>query len=275
MADKQPSVTGFPVAETLAHGRFTITERISGDLVRGRYRALDHERADARSLVALCPPQTRSYLDLQRRLQLDIAGITPLRFVGPLHAVAPRSDLSALVEEEPEGWPSDTRTFSVREAIRVARAVGSVVLPLHRDGIALATLRPELVYVQPQSAVALAPRCEAFFATASSVSVRVASPFDRIYMAPEALSADSAQPPADVFSLSAMLAFWISGESPFAGRDVSEQVVALIGNVRRPVANPMPVWTLIDRGLLPAPAARPSLSTFLDELGRLELECSE
>ncbi|MEJ7602670.1 MAG: sigma-70 family RNA polymerase sigma factor [Kofleriaceae bacterium] len=114
-------------------------------------------------------------------------------------------------------------------------------------------MRPELIYVDGTSIIAIAPRCEPFLMTAAPSSQGVIHPFDHYYLAPELLRLQPPTAAADVFSLGALLAMLVTGEHPFVGDMPYEQLVAILRGDRRPWTGPADLAAVVARALDPDP----------------------
>ncbi len=254
----------FPIGSTIDNGRYEIIEHLHGTPDRGMYRARDTS-SDARMLVTLGSPQRDR--TAAQRLAYDVPRISTLRHIGPL-ATTTEAQYDAMVEDEPWGTPvvgplePNAARWVVLEAARIVHTA-------HERGLTLVGLRPELLYVWgtlPQ-VTGLAPRCEPFLTGARTPDYGVAAAFDRIYLAPEVLArpSDPAPPAADVFSLTATLAYLLSGEHPFEGGG-SLQIVSICAGKRRPWTGSAEDGELIDHGLRLDPAQRLWLSDLIDSL---------
>lgn len=255
---------GFPVGAALPDGSL-IVEAIRGDDVRGMYRAVD-PRGD-RLLVTVTSKQKVPHAQLERDLSLPVEGIARLRQVGSL---GPEHD--ALVEEEPHGRPSTDLALPLwpGDAVALAGELAAVLERAHAAGVVLGFLRPELVYLwdadgRPRLG-GIAPRADRFVITASAAYG--AKPlFDHLFTAPEVLAMQKKiTPAADVFSLCAALAVWLTGEHPFEGDSPTAQMGAIAGGRGRPWRGPAGLGMALARGLERDPRARPALAELMRDL---------
>lgn len=252
------------MGESLGGGRYVITEHLGGTPDRGRYRARDESTKDT-VLVTLGTTQTARAAVLRERLALEVAGVAPLLEISDLKA-----GYTGLVENEPSGAPALTPLLDVGSAARLALEIAVILRRAHAQGLTLAGLRPELVYVDDDRVTGIAPRCEPFLVTAGEPCYGVPPCFDHFYLAPELLTAPSEPtgPAADVFSLCAILGHWVAGEHPFAGEGISQGIAIMTGN-RRPWHGDPAVGALIDGGLEPDPGRRLRLAEVVERLDPL------
>lgn len=255
----------FPVGAALADGSL-IVEAIRGDEVRGMYRAID-PRGD-RLLVTVTSRQKRPHAEVARALALaPVAGLAPLRQVAPLD-----DEHDALAEEEPAGRPASELALPLwpGDAVELAAQVAAVLERAHATGVVLGFLRPELIYVEEAEGrprlTGIAPRADLFVIGASAVYG--ARPlFDHLFAAPEVLAMQKTiTPAADVFSLCAALAVWLTGEHPFEGDTPTAQLGAIASGRGRVWRGPAALGMVLGRGLEKSPAARPALAALVREL---------
>jgi hypothetical protein len=266
----------FPLGQTLANRRYSIVEHLHGSPDRGMYRA--RERGSGNHvLVTLGPPQQIDSDTLRTRLALAASGIAPLVHIGRLESLT-EARFEGMVEAEPAGKPaSDVLALPVDPglAVRIALAITKPLAAAHATAAVVRGLRPELVYLEgdPSAPVlaGIAPRCEAFLTTAEPRGYGVPPCFDHFYQAPEVLARpfDAPSPRADVFSLCAVLAHWVSGEPPFQGEGAM-QAIAIATGQRRRWRGPAALGAILDAGLHPLPEQRTSLSELVTSLARLE-----
>lgn len=246
-------MTEFPIGATLDHGAWTLTECLAGEPARGRYRARGRDGASA--LVTLAHYQ-RGPVDLDH-YAMRAPRIATLRHVGRLEPPLGRYD--GLVEDEPAGAVlADLPAPPLDVALAIVIDGCELVDAAHAAGIVLRGLRPELIYVDGPRITGVAPRCEEFMATSTPPSSGVLHPFLRYYLAPEILRLQPVTPAADVFSLGAILGELATGEHPFEGEHILDQLYAVTGNARRPWRGPDPLRAIVDRAVAPDPGRRPS-----------------
>ncbi len=265
----------FPLGATLANRRYTIVGHVRGSPDRGMYRARDTE-SGGHVLVTLGPPQRFDFDTLRLQLALPATGITPLLHIGRLESQT-EAPYEGMVEIEPAGRPAtDVLVLPLDPAIaiRIALAIAKPLAAVHATAAVVRGLRPELIYLDgnptaPRLA-GLAPRCEAFLTTAEPRCYGVPPCFDHYYQAPEVLARpyDAPSPAADVFSLCAIIAHWISGEHPFHGEGAMQAISIATGN-RRTWRGPVAIGAILDTGLRPSPGARTSLSELVASLAAL------
>lgn len=268
----------FPIGATVADGTYAITENIRGGPDRGVYRGRNVKAGDARPvLITTGLAQTRPYADLARQLAAKLESVSPLRALGPLEVSEPgdrEPPRDCMVEDEPPGDPTSALApFNRETALTMAARVAAIALASQARGTALEGIRPELIYAQLSedgqvSISGLVPRAEQFLASARQPSYGVPPLFATLYQAPEILALAPASDRSDVFSLCATLAFWLTGESPFAGDDVIQQMAAIASGQRRRWTGPADLGALIDRGLRSQASKRVSLEKLAAELAR-------
>ncbi|MEV8319100.1 protein kinase [Streptomyces sp. NPDC059900] len=146
------------------------------------------------------------------------------------------------------GGPLDTTGLRA-----LASALAGALDDIHRAGLAHGGLRPSNVLLAPDG-----PRT-VDFGLASGAELSAPG-----YTAPETLAQGVAKPPADIFSLGAVLAFAASGRGPFdAGgqdpdlTDVPGELIPLVTAclARHPTARPAP-RTVARMAGLPLPGSR-------------------
>jgi hypothetical protein len=262
----------FPIDATLADGRYAIVAHIRGTPDRGMYQARE-SGSHTPLLVTLGPPQQLDLDAVRAKLALAVNGIAPLLHVGKLESQT-EARYDGLVEFQPPGAPAADilrPPVDPRVAIELVLAIAKVVAAVHAAGAVVRGLRPELVYVQGGPAApklaGIAPRCEAFLTTAEARDYGVPPCFDNWYQAPEVLARPLDVPlvGADVFSLCAILAHWISGEHPFEGEGAM-QLIAIVSGNRRAWRGPAPLGTIINAGLHASTEQRASLPEFVAAL---------
>jgi serine/threonine protein kinase len=264
------SLAVHPSGATLARGAYVVSSRCYAGPWWGIYRGFAaSDPSSDRMLVTITRKQTRSYDALASRLSLLIPGVTPLLHVGPVTSNA-GEELDGLVEWEPPGTPMSEIALPLppSSVSNLVKQIATVLDELHRAGFALGGLQPELIYARPSlrglTLTGLVPRSTVFALTASTGADQV-PPFPHIYLPPESSSARP-RPAADVFSLCALAAHWLSGHHPFRGVKTSAQLLAIARGERRPWLGPEPWGRLIDRGLNQDVSVRPPLPELLHEL---------
>jgi serine/threonine protein kinase len=259
-----PMDDGFPIGESLAGGG-VITDAIRGDDARGMFHAVD--AAKRRLLVTVTSRQKRPLDLLEEELGYQVDGVARLRDITPLG-----DSHASMVEEEPPGRPSTDHDLPLAPdtAVALAGELAAVLERAHGEGLVLIGVRPELVYLEERGGVlhvaGLAPRADLFVSGASAVYG--AKPlFDQLFAAPEVLTMQkSVSPAADVFSLCAVLAVWLTGEHPFEGETQTAQLGSIVGGRGRPWSGPAALGMALARGLERTPRARPSLPELFAEL---------
>ncbi len=263
-------VDEFPVGAQLAGGAYTITEWLRGQPERGMGRATMRGGA-GRCLVTMGTKQRRPPGDRMRELALAVDGVARLRHIGP--ASGHEDEFDAMVEDEPAGRPTAELALPLEPAaaVRLALEVAAVLQRAHAAGLVLRHLRPELIYAEARDGqlhlTGIAPRADEFLAGVSAPCYGVPALFPSIFAAPEVMAMrEPPTPAADVFSLCATLGMWLTGEHPFAGDTLMEQIDAMVRNRGRPWRGPMKLGMALGPGLDPDPAARPPLARLMQSL---------
>jgi hypothetical protein len=250
----------------LDSGAFQIVRELHGTPDRGIYRG--RERWSNRSvLVTLGAPQTLDADALRAKLEHRGRGVTRLRFIGHLEANV-ETEYTGLVEDEPDGAPASEALalpLDPARAVKLAFTLGEIA---YRARHPFVGLRPELIYVRDAAVTAVAPRTEPFFVTASPRCYGVPPCFDLFYLAREVIARPRAPATdlADVFSICAILAHWVTGEHPFEGIVAAEQAISIAATRRRPWTGPPELGAIIDAGLAPEPENRTELVNLLAAL---------
>lgn len=271
--------TAFPAFSTLDSGRYTIGSKCHGGPERGIY-SLDREdgpeqRSD-RCWVVIGQRQPAPYAEIAARLALPFAGVAPLLHVGPVFDIRNTHNglYDGLVEELPAGWDTDEDPPDGSDAIDAALALAGILVEAHAAGRVLLGIRPETVFTvrdgRRRRFAGIAPRCEAFWASARPPAESAPPAFEHFYFPIEVLVGRPATPASDVFSLCAVLAHWVSGY-PFAGDDIVSRLGAVMQNTRTPWTGPAALQPIIDRGLASDPARRPAVAQLIADLSSAKL----
>ena len=263
MTQAQP----FPIGAQL-EGGLTVTEHLRGEPARGMYRAAG--RDGGRFLVTCGTVQQRTFDELRKALLPNLDGVSGL--VGLQAIKNNEREHHIMIEVEPEGDPSSQlgAPLAPSTAAELGLDVVAVLRRAHASGHVLRFLRPELVYAREQGSrlglTGIAPRAEDFLRTARPPSYGVPPMFDGMFCAPEVSAMRPSGPPADVFALGAVLGQWITGEHPFQGNDMGQQMLAIHANKRRPWKGPQTLRATVDRACLPRPEDRITLDRMEQEL---------
>jgi serine/threonine protein kinase len=217
-------------------------------------------------LVTLTPPHPEPYDRIRERLLLSHDGIAVLEFVGATDA----GNADALVERLPFGHPP---MAPLHEAViaRLGSEIAGVVVRVHAAGEVVGGIRPELVYVGPQSRLtALAPRGPEFIAGAPIAGgMRT---YYVPYLAPELLDGAATAPPADVFATCATLYYLATGQHPFGD---PQRIAEMVGTILKGSARPWPgshaLGAIVMAGLARRAADRPSSFVLAEQLSRARL----
>jgi serine/threonine protein kinase len=259
----------FPVGARLDGGEVVISEAIRGDSVRGLFRAID--RGGRRLLVTVTTRQKQPLDQLEDDLGFIVDGLARLRHIGPV-GDGDSDEYHAMVEEEPAGRPSSELPLPLppRAAVELAAELAEVLERAHAAGLLLLFLRPELVYIDEREGAlhvsGVVPRPD-LFVTGATAAYGAKPLFDHLFAAPEVLAMQaSVTAAADVFSLAAVVAVWVTGEHPFAGDTPTAQLGAIVNGRRRPWRGPAGLELVLARALDRRPAARPSLPALVRDL---------
>ena len=270
------SLAVHPSGASLARGAYVVSSRCYAGPWWGIYRGFAaSDPTSDRMLITITRRQTRSHDSLAGRLSLLIPGVTPLLHIGPVSSSA-GEDLDGMVEWEPSGTPMSEVTLPLppHSVVGLVRQIAGVLDAIHRAGFALGGLQPELIYARPSmrglTLTGIVPRSTLFALTASTGADQV-PPFPHIYLPPES-NAARPHPAADVFSLCALAAHWLSGHHPFRGVKTSAQLLAIARGDRRPWLGPDRWGRLLDRGMHQDVALRPHLPELMGELERMSVE---
>jgi serine/threonine protein kinase len=218
--------------------------------------------------VTVTSRQKQPHAQVERELRLPaVEGIAPLRSVGPID-----DEHDAMAEEEPAGRPASELPLPLwpGDAVELAAQVAAVLERVHAAGAVLRFLRPELVYLELADGrphlTGIAPRAD-LFVIGASAAYGAQPLFHHLFAAPEVLAMHKGiTPAADVFSLCAALAVWLTGEHPFEGETVTAQLGAIAGGRGRPWRGPAELGMVLAAGLERAPRARPSLPALVRDL---------
>ncbi|HMA37761.1 MAG TPA: serine/threonine protein kinase [Chloroflexia bacterium] len=178
-----------------------------------------------------------------------------------------------IVMEYVDGRPLDVgRRYDVGPAVDLAVQVTSAVAFIQDNGLLHCDVQPANVLVDNQGQVklvdfggAVAPEepgtAPAVPAATLQLPVIPTSPDSLPYLAPERLRGAPPAPPADVYSLGALLYSLLAGQPPYPGATAAAMISAQQAGPPVPVgqhnpAVPPAVEALVARALAPDPAAR-------------------
>lgn len=257
---------------TVDGGRVVVDSLLESGAASARFRAHIDVDPQQRRLLTLAPEQTVPHAELRRALALEIAGVAPLEFIGP---VDQPDDIgwrgAAMVEVEPRGRRADDLApLEEAAAVGLGLDIIEVIGRAHAAGQLVRGIRPELVYCDGGLGGAgrlagLVPRGPLFLDTALPASHGVPV-LSSLYRAPEDQMGLAPVPRSDVFALCATLFALTAGRHPF-GASFGEQIQrAAAGRV---APHPGRLGPILAAGLAPDPARRPDLAALSAHLGAL------
>lgn len=223
---------------TVDHGRVIVDEGLYVAAGQGIFRGHLSDDPQQKRIVTQAVLHEVTAAELARRHALELPGIAPLEYAGPIDApdhIGWNGD--CLVEVEPRGQPSlELAPIDETNAVRLGLDLLEVVARAHASGLTIGGIRPELIYVRRdvESRLRLAglvPRGALFLARSYPLSSGN-PPFTRLYTAlrdPEIL------PAGDVFAVSMSLLHLVLGEHPFGDHYLEE--------VPRMMSGERPGWT--------------------------------
>lgn len=223
---------------TVEHGRVIVDEGLYLAAGQGIFRGHLVDDPQQKRLVTQAVLHEVTAAELARRHALELPGIAPLEYAGPIDApdhIGWNGD--CLVEVEPRGQPSiELAPIDETNAVRLGLDLLEVVARAHASGLTIGGIRPELIYVRRdvESRLRLAglvPRGAMFLARSYPLSSGD-PPFTRLYTA---LRDPDLLPAGDVFAVSMSLLHLVMGEHPFGDHYLEE--------VPRMMSGERPGWT--------------------------------
>jgi hypothetical protein len=290
----------FPLEATIGDGRLVLVERLAGSPEQGIYLAASVPPAlpslPAPPYYLVSTALEPEGFDVFRRRALEalllfVPGVAPLHGIVPFdvpHLAAtthgsrqvPLPSLIGMIEACPSGVRSHEWTLPM-PALLAARCALQVAFSLaiaHSYGMGVGGIRPEHIFINGSADApdmsGIAPRAERFWQMLPRTDFGIAPAYHDTYDAPEQLARDyngKPTPAADVFSLCATLAFWLSGNHPFAGKTLATQMAAMReGRQASAAAGAAELMRTpwMRRGLDSDPEVRPSIGTLSDVLQR-------
>lgn len=253
-----PKMTPFPLGLTLDQGRYRITAPLYGQPDRGVYFGQTLLKSTATPvLITLAFQQSVAYAELTRDLTLAVPRIAPLLFIGELHQSAIDAPMDAMVEALPWGVPSQhllSPPVDPAMVVGLGSAIASLIQAAHAQGDVVLGLRPEAIYLQPTAngyeLTGVVSRSERFLMTAQRPCSGTLPCFEDCYLAPEVLLGYPPTPAADVFSLCAVLLYWLTGHHPFGDDGYQAQALAMMTGDRPTLTDTDPLYRWLDRGLI-------------------------
>lgn len=236
---------------TVCDGRFRLDRRLYGT---GRLGvSLGTEADGGRPVLITLGPRVRDGFD---ELALDVPGVPTL-----LAVCDAGGDLSAVVEERPPGAIADP---GPERAGAVGAEVAELAAFVHHMGLALGGIRPEAVW--RDSEVSVAPRVTRLWELARRRPDEQGPP--TVFLSLDRLRGSGPTPADDVFALGATVAWWATGEHPFAGATRLEQIQAIHDGRRRPWTGDPALAPVVDAALGPR-RERPTMEALESALGAL------
>lgn len=283
---------------TFASGRYRVEALLQGKDLRQLYRGRDTVTGDT---VMVSYDKFPKHTTIEKFVDSTGArapGVLDLLFAGPPDDKAitfmwgvieqpPRGTqwLPAILGQHPEDsatdpvprpLPSFDAANALPNALRLGLTAGRILAENAGEGAGRRTLltrvRPETMWVArgidgALEVRALSQRSELMFA-ASWVTSFVWPVFDRYYYAPEVgWKRPTVDDRALVFSLSIMIAEWVTGLYPFAKKHYS---MGPTEDNQVPLDLPERLARLLGAGMRIDPEQRPKLKPFLAELAELE-----
>lgn len=275
------------LGETLDGGTYRITEHLRGTgsqlLFLATRSAHPHERFFASVIWAWkgVPVQ-----QVRRDPAYRIPGIFDFEHVGNFDVQGDdeernshQRDYWAMLEKLPEGeWLRRVvnGALNARKAVDLGLQVGRILERTRTDGIILAGIRPDYVWIRKDgdrhTVTGLTARNHIYFGHTGRGCMHTGFLFERSYLAPEIYRREPASERSLVFSLAVMIAEWATGRYPFPDHWVGQSSSAIYEGRHAPLDLPAPLATLLSLALGPEPARRPHLAHFLQRLDLLSAE---
>ncbi len=147
-------------------------------------------------------------------------------------------------------------------AALAARQIAGALAAIHGAGLVHRDLKPENIMIRDDGALVVLDLGLAWAAHQTRYTEEGAVAGSVPYMAPEQIQGDEPSAAADVWALGVIVHEWIAGARPFARRQASEEVAAILAGARQPLGAldprvPEALATLIDACLAARPADRP------------------
>ena len=256
---------------TVARGRVVIDEGLYLAAGQGIYRGHMVDDPQQKRLVTQAVLHEDSAAALARRHALELPGIAPLEYAGPIDAPDHIGwNGECIVEVEPRGQASiELAPIDEKSAVQLALELLEVIGRAHAAGQVVGGIRPELVYLRRdvESRLRLAglvPRGAMFLARAYPLSSGN-PPFTRLYTA---LRDPPLQPAGDVFAVSMTLLHLVMGRHPF-GDHYLEEVPRMMAGERPGWAGSPPLGEILIAGVEMDHTRRPSATEMAARLAAL------
>jgi hypothetical protein len=257
---------------TVAGGRVILGEAIASGSTGAVFLGSLADDPVQRRIVTVTGRQTVPLSLLRGRLGLEVAGIVPLEYLGPVDL--PDSEGwsgDCAVEIAPRGEPVEIG-IDERAALPLMFELAELLGRAHGKGLVILGIRPELVYGRPHPSggvglAGVAPRAPLFLDTAapsSSGARAMAEP----YRAPEDLILTRPEPRSDVFCLCATLWHLVGGRHPF-GTTPPEQLQRIHSGALEPWNGSEELGAVLRAGLEPDPIRRLTVDELTTRLARL------
>jgi hypothetical protein len=246
---------------TLAQGRFLAEGPLPGSQGNSLDLGLDRDTGEPVIITKLFVADSEA-IPARAELALAHAGVAPLLYLG-----RERLDeglANVLVEALPRASRSDHSVpLAVSRAIALADRIAAILETVHATNRCIVGLRPELTFVDPADRVTLAPRGDLLRNLSWPEGPAIEGqlpPFAETYLALEVLMGAQPSPASDVYSLCAMLAYWVQGRHPFVRGSAMAQLQAMMNESPDCDSLPEPLSAVIARGLSPDAQRRPTVA---------------
>jgi hypothetical protein len=189
-------------------------------------------------------------------LKLEFKGVAPVAWIGRPDGL---TFDDALVEVLPrDALPATKAGLSRRAIAALGAKIADLVAEIHRAGVVLDGIQPDLIYVRNGAFAALAPRGPRFIASARRVASGLGA-YSVPYLGRETLALGKpAGRPADVFALCASLFVLATGQHPFGALDNPGEILhRTMADARTPLEGGL--GQVLSSGLAADPAARPTM----------------
>ena len=244
----------------LCNGRFIIQGPFPGSQGIALDLGVDRESGKQILITKLF---VLDYEPLPRETELSLRhdGIAALLYLARVEL--PIGLANVLVEALPDAARSDAHLpLPLPLALQIADRVATILEAVHASGACVLGLRPELTFVDALGHVTLVPRGDQLRKLTWPEGPKVEGqepPFCELYLAPEVLMGSGGTSASDVYSLCAMLTYWIRAVHPYSRDSAMAQLRAMLTEAPDCRGLPDSLAVVIARGLSPDPGRRPTL----------------